>query len=75
MIFLNIGNYKKKLNADVNGSLNILRKSCDKEITYSNKIFNPMKIKNINELHDVVYFNWQLMDIGCVFQPNDVYIK
>lgn len=66
---------KRKLNADINGSLNILRKSFNKQINFSNKIFNPMKIKDINAICDVAYFKWQPTNIGYVFQPNNVYIK
>ena len=66
---------KRKLNADINGSLNILRKSSNKQINFSNKIFNPIKIKNINVICDVVYFKWQPTNTGCVFQPNNVYTK
>ena len=62
-------NNGKMLNADVNGSLNILRKSID-NFDISNRIFNPIRIKNLNELSDVAYFKWQPADIGCVFQPN-----
>lgn len=68
-------NDKRKLNADINGSLNILRKSSNKQINFSNKIFNPIKIKNINAICDVVYFKQQPTNTGCVFQPNNVYIK
>ena len=60
---------RKKLNADVNGSLNILRKNNGK-IKFSNKIFNPMKIKDVNAICDVAYFKWQPTNICCVFQPN-----
>ena len=70
-----ISNKKKKLNADINGSLNILRKASNKEIKVSNKIFNPIKIKDINAICDVVYFKWQPANTGCVFQPNNGYIK
>ena len=35
-----------------------------------NNVFNPIKIKKINELSDVVFFKWQPTDRGCVFQPN-----
>ena len=34
-----------------------------------------MKIKDINAICDVAYFKWQPTNIGCVFQPNNVYIK
>lgn len=68
-------NDKRKLNADINGSLNILRKSSNKQINFSNKIFNLIKIKDINAICDVVYFKWQPTNTGCVFQPNNVYIK
>ena len=66
-----ISSNKKKLNADVNGSLNILRKASNKEIKVSNKIFNPIKIKDINAICDVAYFKWQPTNTGCVFQPNN----
>ena len=68
-----ISSNKKKLNADINGSLNILRKASNKEIKVSNKIFNPIKIKDINAICDVAYFKWQPTNTGCVFQPNNVY--
>jgi IS605 OrfB family transposase len=70
-----ISSDKKKLNADVNGSLNILRKSSNKNIKVSTKIFNPIKIKDINAICDVVYFKWQPTNTGCVFQPNNIDIK
>lgn len=70
-----ISSDKKKLNADVNGSLNILRKSSNKNIKVSNKIFNPLKIKDINAICDVVYFKWRPTNTGCVFQPNNIDIK
>lgn len=60
---------QKLLNADVNGSLNILRLGTKQKIKVSNKIFNPIKLKNVNEIYDVAYFNWQPIDRGYVQQP------
>ena len=58
------------MNADVNGSLNILRLGTNKNFKIENK-FNPIKITNINELNDVCYFNYsEPVDIGQVFCPN-----
>lgn len=70
-------NQKKILRkyCSTNGSLNILRKASNKEIKVSNKIFNPIKIKDINAICDVAYFKWQPTNTGCVFQPNNGYIK
>lgn len=61
----------KLMNADVNGSLNILRLGLKKDFEAGNK-FNPIAIKRINELSDAVYFNWRPADIGCVSQPNGI---
>lgn len=44
------------LNADVNGSLNILRLGTKKNAAASNMIFNPTKVKRIDELNDVACF-------------------
>ena len=58
------------MNADVNGSLNILRFGTNKNFKIENK-FNPIKITNINELNDVCYFNYsEPIDRGQVFCPN-----
>lgn len=59
----------KLMNADVNGSLNILRLGLKKDFEIGNK-FNPIAIKQMNELSDAVYFNWRPADIGCVSQQN-----
>ena len=58
----------KMLNADVNGSYNILRLGQNKNVIIK-KAFNPRKLRNINELCDVAYFKWQPTDRGQVFQP------
>ena len=58
------------INADVNGSLNILRLGINKNFKIENK-FNPIRIKNINELNDVCYFKYsEPVDIGQVFCPD-----
>ena len=60
----------RKLNADVNGSLNILKLGTKKEFKVSNKVFNPARLSKMDELNDVAYFKWQPVDMGCVFQPD-----
>ena len=58
------------INADVNGSLNILRLGINKNFKIENK-FNPIRIKNINELNDVCYLKYsEPVDIGQVFFPD-----
>ena len=60
------------VNADVNGSLNILKTgSRNVRTSISKNIFNPIKLKNINEIRDVAYFRWQPADRGSVLEPND----
>lgn len=59
----------KLLNADVNGSLNILRCGLKNDFDISNKVFNPRCLKNMNELCDIAYFDWQSANRGYVFQP------
>ena len=59
----------KLLNADVNGSLNILRCGLKNDFDISNKVFNPQRLKKINELCDIAYFDWQSANRGYVFQP------
>ena len=66
-------NIGKLINADVNGSLNILRLGLNINFEIKNKL-NPIKIKKINELNDICYFsqkNDKSIDRGCVFQPNN----
>lgn len=58
------------VNADVNGSLNILRLGLGKDFTIGSEVFNPMRLKNLDELCDAAYFKWQPADRGCVSQPN-----
>lgn len=59
---------RKLLNADVNGSLNILRLGTDnKKIVISEKVFNPVKLRDVNEVCDVAYFKWQPADRGYVY--------
>jgi putative transposase len=58
----------KIINADVNGSYNILKLGLKKDFKVK-KCFNPIKIKNINEICDVAYFNWQPTDRGSVLEP------
>lgn len=60
----------RTINADVNGSLNILKLGTKKEFKVSNKVFNPARLSKMDELNDVAYFKWQPVDIGCVFQPD-----
>ena len=66
------GLYKNKsgrmINADVNGSLNILRFGLKSDFEIGNK-FNPMKIKEINDIS----FDWKSVDRGCVFQPYNIH--
>ena len=57
----------KLLNADVNGSLNILRCGLKNNFDISGKIFNPHRLKKINELCDIAYFDWQSANRGYVF--------
>lgn len=60
------------VNADVNGSLNILRiGSKNDEINIQRVVLSPTKLKNINEIRDVAYFHWQPADRGSVLEPND----
>ena len=66
-------NIGQLINSDVNGSLNILRLGIKTKVNKPNNVFNPIKIKKINELSDVVFFKWQPTDRGCVFQPNSSY--
>lgn len=54
----------KMLNADINGSLNILRLGLRSDFEYSKSIFNPIKIKNVNEICDVAYLDWQPTNRG-----------
>ena len=61
-------NNGKMINADVNGSYNILRLGTKKRIN-SKKCFNPIKVRNINEILDVAYFKWQPEDRGSVSEP------
>lgn len=63
-------NIGQLINSDVNGSFNILRLGLKTKFNKPNNVFNPIKIKKINELSDVVFFKWQPTDRGCVFQPN-----
>jgi len=58
----------RTVNADVNGSYNILRIGSVNDVFPSNP-FNPIKTKNINELGDVCYFRWnpRPTDRGYVF--------
>ena len=66
---------KGLINADINGSLNILRLGINKNFKIENK-FNPIRIKNINELNDVCYFKYsEPVDIGQVFCPDGLYNK
>ena len=55
----------KLLNADVNGSLNILRKGLGKDIQISERMFNPIKQ---NEVCDVVFENHQQIEGLCSTQ-------
>ena len=60
------------VNADVNGSLNILKiGSRGIRTSIPKTAFNPIKLKNINEIRDVAYFRWQPADRGSVLEPND----
>ena len=62
------------VNADVNGSLNILKiGSRNVRTSISKNIFNPIKLENINEIRDVAYFCWQPVDRGSVLEPDDKY--
>jgi hypothetical protein len=47
----------KLVNADVNGSYNILRLGIGVDVTQK-RPFNPHRTKNINELGDVCHFRW-----------------
>jgi hypothetical protein len=43
-----------------------------------NKLLSKYNLKiiiNDYNLLDIVYFKWQPTNTGCVFQPNNVYIK
>ena len=53
----------KLLNADVNGSFNILRLGKNEDVIIKNA-FNPVKLREMNELCDVAYFKWQPTDRG-----------
>ena len=64
----------KLINADVNGSYNILRLGT-KSIINHPTLFNPIKTRNINELSDVYHFtfkNDKPTDRGSVLYPNSV---
>lgn len=59
----------KLLNADVNGSLNILRLGTGSELPNGNR-FNPIKLNNPNEVRDAAYLRWRPSDTGDVFSPD-----
>lgn len=61
----------KLINADVNGSYNILRLGSKKDFKVNN-CFNPIKVINVNEIRNVAYFKWQPADRGSVLEPNTV---
>lgn len=58
----------RRINADVNGSLNILRRGLKKDFDVDNSVFNPVTIRNINEIRDV-FENKKPTDRGYVFYP------
>ncbi len=61
------------VNADVNGSLNILKiGSRNDQIDTPRSVFNPIKLEDINEIREVAYFRWQPADRGSVLEPNDL---
>lgn len=62
----------KMVNADINGSLNILRLGLKRDFMIGKKNFNPLRLKNLDELCDAAHFKWQLADRGCVFQPSSL---
>ena len=62
----------RTINADVNGSLNILKLGTKRKFKVSNKVFNPARLSKIDGLNDVAHFKWQPVDIGCVFQPDSL---
>ena len=64
----------KLLNADVNGSYNILRLGKNEDVIIKNA-FNPVKLREMNELCDIAYFKWQSADRGQVFQPDSSIIS
>ena len=67
----------KLINADVNGSYNILRLGT-KNIIHNQNLFNPIKTRNINELSDVCHFtlkNDKPTDRGSVLEPNSIDIS
>ena len=53
----------KLLNADINGSLNILRRGLNYNIDIFSKFFNPVKIKTMKESIDVR--NDQIVEVVC----------
>lgn len=59
----------KLVNADVNGSLNILRLGTGRDFRIS-KPFNPIKLKEANEVRDAAYFRWRPSDRGEVSSPD-----
>ena len=58
----------RALNADVNGSLNIMKVGSRSDITVGNP-FNPVKIDDINEIRDAFHFAWTPVDRGRVSRP------
>lgn len=62
----------KLVNADVNGSLNILRLGLHSDFKVSALNMNPVKLKKVNELRDVAYFKWQPANRGSVLEPDSV---
>ena len=56
------------LNADVNGSLNILRIGTGRDLPKVSP-FNPTRLKDPNEVRDVAYLRWRPSDTGNVFLP------
>lgn len=56
------------INADVNGSLNILRQGLKHNFEISKNVFNPIRLCNINEINNIS-IKQKSVDRGCVFQP------
>jgi len=54
----------KIINADVNGSLNILRLGLKSDFKISDLNLNPVRLKKMNELCDIAYFDWQSANRG-----------
>ena len=57
------------INADVNGSLNILKTGLGHSFNVNNSVFNPQILNNVNEIYDVACLNGnQQIEVQCLSQ-------